>query len=93
MDIFKFPLILGILKSTYNWLRNNKTSNHPRRHVKRKDVFLDILNEIKEKNELAELKLEKETSKVKKMIKGSKVLLDKDELLDKLAKGSKGVNK
>ena len=57
------------------------------------DVFLDILNEIKEKNELAELKLEKETSKVKKMVKGSKVLLDKDELLDKLAKGSKGVNK
>ena len=57
------------------------------------DVFLDILNEIKEKNELAELKLEKETSKVKKMIKGSKVLLDKDELLDKLAKGSKGANK
>ena len=56
------------------------------------DVFLDILNEIKEKNELAELKLEKETSKVKKMVKG-KVLLDKDELLDKLAKGSKGVNK
>ena len=56
------------------------------------DVFLDILNEIKEKNELAELKLEKETSKVKKMVKG-KVLLDKDELLDKLARGSKGVNK
>ena len=56
------------------------------------DVFLNILNEIKEKNELAELKLEKETSKVKKMVKG-KVLLDKDELLDKLARGSKGVNK
>ena len=56
------------------------------------DVFLDILNDLKEKNELAELKLEKETSKVKKMVKG-KVLLDKDELLDKLARGSKGVNK
>jgi hypothetical protein len=53
------------------------------------DVFLDILNELKEKNELAELKLEKETS-FKKMKKGSKVLLDKDELLTKLAKGSKG---
>ena len=57
------------------------------------DVFLDILNDLKEKNELAELKLEEETSKVKKMVKGSKVLLDKDELLDKLARGSKGVNK
>ena len=53
------------------------------------DVFLDILNELKEKNELAELKLEKETS-FKKMKKGSKVLLDKDELLTKLSKGAKG---
>tara|TARA_R110002124_G_scaffold240643_1_gene405900 strand:- start:559 stop:792 length:234 start_codon:yes stop_codon:yes gene_type:complete len=53
------------------------------------DVFLDILNELKAKNELADLKLEKETSKVKEMKKGSKVLIDKDELLTKLSKGSK----